>query len=549
MATYTPKRKTSNGTEDVTFPISAVKGLQGALDQKLPASGGTLTGNLVVTNNSSKQADEPSFKWKTVNSNTPYVGFATDQVDGTFVLASLKGTNYASGLAIGGGSGNLLWKGTRVATADELPTVDTDLSDTSKNPVQNRVVTAEIRDIAEALNGKVSSFTIATEASTTVIDMINAIQEAGGVISDWNVINLKGYRDSSLGLRMDHYGGTVYNIHGINLRDMSTISNAMSWDGVTLGSFETMFYAIQHQKAHDLDTTDKTVVGAINELNGKIGTGSGGGSASKVAITENFPSGMSYIPVLTGKSGDQSVNAHAHLYAYSGPTYSYFNVGSATVNGGLTLHNSNGKYVDINAGTPTANRTISLPDCNGTVITTGNIGMPQIRFAGLSGYGIVHSTGESFTINGTQYVGNKLGLHFTVEIVGGGPLKVGDAIQMCSKKTYPGCRANGYRRRQKLRRFKEYVITADDLNKRFITIHIENDDDIGLRDLFHNGRADTGMFSPIYFRIRRPKGKVQNNNSNMTVDAEFSNVVTVWKSYGLRFEDDNGNTYDKFSIL
>jgi hypothetical protein len=57
-----------------------------------------------------------------VNSNAPYFGYASDQTDGTFVW-SLKGTNYASGLAIGGGSGNLLWKGTRVATTADIPSL------------------------------------------------------------------------------------------------------------------------------------------------------------------------------------------------------------------------------------------------------------------------------------------------------------------------------------------------------------------------------------------------------------------------------------------
>ena len=52
----------------------------------------------------------------------PYIGYASDQVDGTFVVGSLLGTNYASGLAIGGGSGNLLWKGTKVATTSDIPT-------------------------------------------------------------------------------------------------------------------------------------------------------------------------------------------------------------------------------------------------------------------------------------------------------------------------------------------------------------------------------------------------------------------------------------------
>lgn len=68
----------------------------------------------------SKQTDVPYLKWVTWNSKNPYIGYASDQTDGTFVIGSLLGTNYASGLAIGGGSGNLLWKGARVATATDL---------------------------------------------------------------------------------------------------------------------------------------------------------------------------------------------------------------------------------------------------------------------------------------------------------------------------------------------------------------------------------------------------------------------------------------------
>ena len=85
---------------------------------KLSTSGGTITGD--VTMSAASNANSANFAWGTVNSNTPYFGYASDQTDGTFVW-SLKGTNYASGLAIGGGSGNLLWKGTRVATTEDIP--------------------------------------------------------------------------------------------------------------------------------------------------------------------------------------------------------------------------------------------------------------------------------------------------------------------------------------------------------------------------------------------------------------------------------------------
>lgn len=61
-------------------------------------------------------------KFGTVNSKTPYFGYAKNQSDGTF-LWSITGTDYATGLAIGGGSGNLLWKGKQVATVDQIPNV------------------------------------------------------------------------------------------------------------------------------------------------------------------------------------------------------------------------------------------------------------------------------------------------------------------------------------------------------------------------------------------------------------------------------------------
>ena len=62
------------------------------------------------------QASAKGIKWDAINSKNPYIGYATDQVDGTFVW-SITGTNYASGLAIGGGSGNLLYKGNNVLNA------------------------------------------------------------------------------------------------------------------------------------------------------------------------------------------------------------------------------------------------------------------------------------------------------------------------------------------------------------------------------------------------------------------------------------------------
>ena len=88
----------------------------------LTNDGGTINKSKTVKMDASANSDGANLKWGTVNSKNPYIGYASDQADGTFVVGSLLGTNYASGLAIGGGSGNLLWKGTKVATTSDIPT-------------------------------------------------------------------------------------------------------------------------------------------------------------------------------------------------------------------------------------------------------------------------------------------------------------------------------------------------------------------------------------------------------------------------------------------
>ena len=162
MATYKPIRKTANGTEEIKIPYSSVDGApaiptvnNGTLTiQKngtnvqtftanqsssvtanitvptkasdvsaLSLDGGTINKSKTIKMDASANSNGANLKWGTVNSKNPYIGYASDQSDGTFVVGSLLGTNYASGLAIGGGSGNLLWKGTKVATTSDIPTI------------------------------------------------------------------------------------------------------------------------------------------------------------------------------------------------------------------------------------------------------------------------------------------------------------------------------------------------------------------------------------------------------------------------------------------
>ena len=114
VGTFTANQK--NGTTaNITVPTKASDVNALSLD------GGTIKKSKTIKMDASANSDGANLKWGTVNSKNPYIGYASDQVDGTFVVGSLLGTDYASGLAIGGGSGNLLWKGTKVATTSDIP--------------------------------------------------------------------------------------------------------------------------------------------------------------------------------------------------------------------------------------------------------------------------------------------------------------------------------------------------------------------------------------------------------------------------------------------
>lgn len=108
--------QSSSVTANITVPTKASDVNALSLD------GGTINKSKTIKMDASANSDGANLKWGTVNSKNPYIGYASDQVDGTFVVGSLLGTNYASGLAIGGGSGNLLWKGAKVATTSDIPT-------------------------------------------------------------------------------------------------------------------------------------------------------------------------------------------------------------------------------------------------------------------------------------------------------------------------------------------------------------------------------------------------------------------------------------------
>ena len=134
----------------------------------------------------------------------------------------------------------------------------------------NKTLVGAINELNSALDGKVSVFNISTEPTMTMLDVITAIQDAGGNITSWNIINFSGYQSATIGVQMAHYGGNVYNICGIDLSRMTVVSNADDYSTMGLYEFMNKFAAFQNQSDESLETTDKTIVGAINEINAKI---------------------------------------------------------------------------------------------------------------------------------------------------------------------------------------------------------------------------------------------------------------------------------------
>ena len=292
---------------------------------KLSTSGGTVTGNILFSN-SNAQGSQPNLKWATINSKTPYVGYCTASTDGTFLIGSLAGTSYTTGLSIGGSSGNLLWKGTKVATTADIP----------------------------------EAYTLPAASSTTLggVKVGSNITVNSGTISlsKDNVTTALGYTPPTTNTT---YSVATASTAGL-VKPVSVITKP------TLNSVTTTagkYYQVQMSNDGNMF------------VNVPWEAGSTSSNASTVSVTDTTPTSATtyYSLYSTGKSGNQTVRANKDLYFYDGGSYGYFNVGSSDSVGGLTLHYNNGKYVNLaTATTLTANRSIYLPDADGTIITTGN---------------------------------------------------------------------------------------------------------------------------------------------------------------------------------
>ena len=130
-------------------------------------------------------------------------------------------------------------------------------------------------------------------------------------------------------------------------------------------------------------------------------------------------------------------------------------------------------------------------------------------------------------IDGTMQISKDNPLIFTVEIIDG-KLQPGDQVQICTRQlfTYD----QGRRRKMRLRKEWQTVITESDVNSRFIFVPIAESPTMKGQRLFKTGASSPGTktLSPLYVRVRRPIFV-----DGTEVDGLFSNIETVWKRYHL----------------
>ena len=164
--------QSSSVTANITVPTKASDVNALSLD------GGTINKSKTIKMDASANSDGANLKWGTVNHKNPYIGYASDQVDGTFVVGSLLGTNYASGLAIGGGSGNLLWKGTKVATTSDIPAAVTESTVSGWGFTKN---TGTVTSVAVKMNNTTKG-TVTSSGTIDLGTVITSHQDISGLM-------------------------------------------------------------------------------------------------------------------------------------------------------------------------------------------------------------------------------------------------------------------------------------------------------------------------------------------------------------------------------
>ena len=192
-------------------------------------------------------------------------GYCTDQVDGTSFIggvfdASATTYPYAAGLAIGGTSGNLLWKGSKVAVTSDI---------------NNNTITIKQNNVNKG------SFTL-NQSSAATIELTDttysaASQSANGLMSAADKKKLDGIAENA-----NNYTYTLPNASSSTLGGVKIGSNI----SVSSGTISLTKNNVTAALGYTPPTTDNntTYTFATGDNNGQIKVTPSGGSAQNVSV-------------------------------------------------------------------------------------------------------------------------------------------------------------------------------------------------------------------------------------------------------------------------
>ena len=377
------------------------------------AAGGTFS------NDETTQGGQPSLTWKTWGENTPYIGYATDQSDGTFILASLKGTDYATGLAIGGGSGNLLWKGNKIAVVGDIPavgngTITIKQAGVSKGTFttnQNGNTTIELTD----------SNTTYSNASTTAAGLMSAADKAklDGIATGANNFTYSLPLASSStrgGVKIGFTTSATNRNYAVQLSSEKMYVN-VPWTDTTYSAATTTTAGL-------MSAADKTKLDGIATGANKITIDSAMSSTSTNPVQNKVVNTAlgTKLPLsggtITGTSGDTPLYIQS---AHATGSFIGFKSSDGTLQG----------YLGVNNGTPTF-----YDNGNKTIYHSGNLVTATTTAAGLM------SAADKTKLDGIAAGANKYSLPLASSSTRGG-VKIGYTqsgknypVQLSSEKMY-----------------------------------------------------------------------------------------------------------------
>ena len=262
-------------------------------------------------------------------------GYCTDQTDGTSFIggvfdASATTYPYASGLAIGGTSGNLLWKGKQVATTDMISTFSGNYNDLTNKPtiptVNNATLTIQKNGTtvktftANASSNVTANITVPTKVSELTND-------SGFKTTDNNTTYTFASGTTKGAFSVTPSGGSA---QSVSIYGLATVA--------TSGSYNDLTNKPTIPSAYTLPNATSSVLGGV-----KIGSNITVSSGTISLTKSNVTSALGYTPPTSDTNNAVTMTKNTGAKYYVCGTTS-----ASTTTGGQIF--DTGVYVDTTAG-------------------------------------------------------------------------------------------------------------------------------------------------------------------------------------------------------